>query len=244
MKKVIITGASSGIGLGVAEQLLHDGCTLGVAARRDAELQALAERWPGRVEWEAIDITQSDAVARLRALTERLGGMDTYVHVAGIGYDNPPLDPEREYAVVDTNAAAFARMVSAAYGYFRDSGRGGHIVAVTSVAGTKGIGTMAAYSASKRCAQTYLTALRQLAAVERSGVRITDIRPGWVRTPLLHAARHYPLEMRLDKVVRAVVRAIAGRRRVVYVDWRWACVAALWRLLPDSLWTRLRIRPD
>lgn len=241
MKKVIIMGASSGIGLAVAEALASRGVKTGLAARHTKELHALKEKYPDCVEYESIDINHNDAPKKLEELIDKLGGMDIYFHVAGIGYSNPTLDPHREAEVIATNAAGFARMVSAAYGYFRDTQRKGQIVALTSVAGTNGIGDMAAYSASKKCAQTYLVALEQLAHNEKVDIIFTDIRPGWIRTPLLDADKAYPMEMTLDYVVPQIIRAIVKHPRVAYIDSRWAALCAAWKAIPDTLWTKMKI---
>ena len=84
-------------------------------------------------------------------------------------------------------------------------------------------------------------ALEQLANHEKSGVTFTDIRPGWVRTPLLYDDRKYPMEMDLDYVVPKVIRAIVKRPRVQVIDWRWDVVVGLWRCIPNCIWTRLFI---
>lgn len=238
-KKIVIMGASSGIGLASARILLRSGMRLGLASRRTEELARLADEFPGQVEYASIDICSPDAPAAMYALIDALGGMDVYFHVAGIGYDNPTLDPEREAKIVNTNATAFARMVSAAYKWMRDAGVRGQIAAVTSVAGTNGIGNMSAYSASKKFAQTYLVAMRQLAFIDKSGVDFTDIRPGWTTTALLKEGKQYPLQMTLDHVVPLILSAINHRRRVAVIDWRWAIVVALWRLIPNCLWVRM-----
>ena len=87
MKRVVIVGASSGIGLALAEAFASRGVCLGVAARRTAPLRELQEKYPGNVTVAEIDITDTDAAGRLCALARVVGGMDYYIHVAGIGYD-------------------------------------------------------------------------------------------------------------------------------------------------------------
>lgn len=241
MKRIVIMGASSGIGLAVAEALASRGVKTGLAARHTSSLRALKEKYPDCVEYESIDVNHNDGPKKLMELIDRLGGMDIYFHVAGIGYSNPTLDPHREAEVVATNAAGFARMVSASYGYFRNTARKGQIVALTSVAGTNGIGDMAAYSASKKCAQTYLVALDQLAHKEKVDITFTDIRPGWIRTPLLDPNKKYPMEMTLEYVVPQIIRAIVKHPRVTYVDARWGAVCAAWRAIPDAIWSRMDI---
>lgn len=240
MKRIVIMGASSGIGLAVAEAFASRGVMVGLAARKLEALKALKEKYPSTVEYASIDVNDMEAPAKLNSLIDKMGGMDIYLHASGIGYDNPSLDPQREAEVISTNASGFARMIATAYGYFRDNKiKGGRIAAITSVAGTNGIGTMAAYSASKKCAQTYLVALEQLAHIEKTDVSFIDIRPGWIKTPLLNPDKTYPMEMTVDYVVPKIIRAIARRQRVAVIDWRFGLLVGLWRLVPNCLWIRM-----
>lgn len=239
MKKVVIMGASSGIGLHVAEALASRGVRIGIAARHTAPMEELKKKYPEFVEYASIDVTHKDAPAKLDKLIEAVGGMDIYFHVAGIGYENLGLDPEREVEIIKTNAGGFARMICAAYRYFRDNGIKGQIAGITSVAGTNGIGRLSAYSSSKKCAQTYLTAIEQLAHAEGADITFTDIRPGWINTPLLVKGVKYPMEMSLEYAVPLIIKAIAKKKRVAYIDWRWGIYAGLWKRVPDAIWVRM-----
>ena len=129
--KAIIVGASSGIGLEIAKQLLAEGWYLGIAARREEALLALKETAPDRIEVMTIDITHPDASERLLSLIERLGGMDLYFHSSGIGKQNRTLEPDIELQTMETNAVGFTRMIGTAYRYFAERGKG-HIAAITS----------------------------------------------------------------------------------------------------------------
>lgn len=239
MKRVIIMGASSGIGLGVAEALASRGVPVGLAARHTKAFEALKKLYPDKIEYMSIDITHHGAAKLLDELIDKVGGMDIYFHVAGIGAVNLDLDPEVEADVVRTNAEGFARMVSGAYRWFRGHNKPGQIAAITSVAGTKGIARLSAYSATKRFGQTYLVALEQLSNDEKAGIVFTDIRPGWVDTPLVNPEAKYPMEMTVAEVVPQIIKAIVRRRRVAYIDWRWGLLAEAWKCLPDSLWVRM-----
>lgn len=241
MKRIVIVGATSGIGERVAETFASRGWLVGVAGRKADRLKALKERFPDNIEWEALDINTPEAPRRLLLLIRKMGGMDIYFHVAGVGYFDGELEIAREIVTAETNVIGFTRMVDTAFHYFRNMGRG-HIACVTSIAGTKGIGNIPAYSASKRYQQTYLQALEQRAHTLKLKISITDIRPGWVRTPLLDPAQNYPMTMQLEKVVPSVIRALTGRKRSVVINRRWAAVVGLWRLLPNSLWVRMPIR--
>ena len=240
MKRAVIVGATSGLGLEVARLLLERGWSIGVAGRRVEALEQLRAVAPDRVRVRAIDVTQSDAPDRLHALIDDLGGMDLYFHSSGIGRQNSDLDPSIELSTVRTNGEGFVRMVTAAYRYFRTQGHG-HIAAITSVAGTRGMGAAAAYSATKRFQRTYLDALAQLAHREGLRLRITDIRPGFVRTALLNPEVRYPMLMEPAPVARRIVDAVERRRRVATIDRRYRALVLLWRLLPQCVWERMKI---
>ncbi len=239
MKRAVIVGATSGLGLEVARLLLERGWSIGVAGRRVEALEQLRAVSPDRVRIRAIDVTQSDAPDRLHALIDDLGGMDLYFHSSGIGRQNSDLDPSIELSTVRTNGEGFVRMVTAAYRYFRTQGHG-HIAAITSVAGTRGMGTAAAYSATKRFQRTYLDALAQLAHREGLRLRITDIRPGFVRTALLNPEVRYPMLMEPAPVARRIVDAVERRRRVATIDRRYRALVLLWRLIPQCVWERIK----
>lgn len=242
MKKIIIVGASSGIGLGLAKALASRGVSVGLAARRVTNLQALKEQYPENIEYESIDITHNNAPEMLAKLIEKIGGMDIYVHVAGIGADNPDLDPKTEAEIINTNAVGFARMVSSAYDYFSKNNIKGQIAAVTSVSGVKPMGAMSAYSASKKFDSAYLTALEQRSNDEKKDIIFTDIRPGWIRTPLVNENKVYPMEMTVEYVTPIILRAIVKHPRVAYVDWRWGLLMRAVSIIPNWLWVKLDMK--
>lgn len=241
MKRIVIMGATSGIGLETAKCCIAAGWRVGAAGRRTEELERLRDSAPQQVETEAIDVTDEAAPAALARLIERLGGIDIYLHVSGVGSLNPQLDPAVELHTVRTNVEGFVRMTTAAYSYFAAHG-GGCLAVVSSIAGTRGLGAAAAYSASKRFQNTYVDALAQLARMEGTNVRFTDIRPGFVATSLLKDGRRYPMLMRPERVAARLFRAVAHGRRRTVIDRRYALLVWLWRLIPQGLWERLPIR--
>ena len=112
------------------------------------------------------------------------------------------------------------------------------------MAGTKGIGHLASYSASKKFQQTYLQALEQLATIEKLQIRFSDIRPGWVRTPLLDPDQNYPMVMDVEYAAPRILKAIRRKARVAVVDWRWNLLVGLWRLVPNALWVKIPMPVD
>lgn len=240
MKRAIVVGASSGMGLEVARLLLAEGYILGVAARREDRLLALKQDTPDRVEVAAIDVTADDAAARLRELINRLGGMDLYFHASGIGKQNRTLTEYIEIDTVKTNGLGFTRMIGEAYRYFAERGEG-HIVAITSIAGTKGLGPAPSYSATKAMQNTYLQALEQQAHNRGLKIRFTDIRPGFVDTDLLKGDFRYPMMLKPDSVARSIVKAINSKRHIKVIDCKYAIMTALWRRIPRPIWRRLKL---
>lgn len=234
-KRAIVIGASSGIGREVAKLLIQEGWTLGVAARRVEMLQDI-----GNVEVEQIDVTTEDAPARLRSLIEKFGGMDLFFYASGIGKQNRELQQDIEIATMQTNALGFTRMIGEAYRYFAEQGAG-HIAAITSIAGTKGLGPAPAYSATKAMQNVYLQALEQQAHARGLRIHFTDIRPGFVDTALLSGDFHYPMMLKPQKVACEIIRAINAHEHVRVIDWKYRLLTAVWRTIPIFLWRRIKL---
>lgn len=239
MRQAIIVGASSGLGKEVAQLLLADGWRIGVMARREEVLLELKAENPTKVEVEACDITQERAPAQLLSLISRLGGIDLYFHASGVGRQNEELDSEIEDGTVNTNVLGFTRMLDAVFRYMAVN-QGGHIAVISSVAGTKGLGSAPSYSASKAFQNTYIQALEQLANRRRLGINFTDIRPGFVATPLIEG-RNYPMTLDKTRVAKAIVRAVYAKKHVCIIDWRYRLIVFFWRLIPNMLWRRLKL---
>ncbi len=241
MKRAIVIGASSGLGKEVAKLLLAEGWRLGIAARRIERLNEVKALAPAMVEVQAIDVTSDNAPQALEKLIEKTGGMDLFFYASGVGNQNMELEPEIEINTVTTNALGFTRMIAAAYRYMAEHG-GGHIAAISSIAGTKGLGAAPSYSATKALQNTYIQALEQQARMRGLNICFTDLRPGFVATPLLGDNPQYPMLLKPEKVAREMVKAIKSRKHVWVIDWRWRIATAMWRRIPRFMWRHLKIK--
>ncbi|MDR3250497.1 MAG: SDR family NAD(P)-dependent oxidoreductase [Tannerella sp.] len=240
-RKAVVVGATSGIGREVALCLLRDGWFVGIAGRRIELLEELKAQFPDSAVTHPVDVMSDDAADGLMSLTEKLGGMDLFFLASGTGRQNPGLNEEIEISTAETNVTGFIRMVTAAFRYFEGEG-GGHIAVISSIAGTKGLGPAPAYSATKRFQNTYIEALAQLSFKKKSGIAFTDIRPGFVDTAILNTEAHaYPMLMRPEKVAKAIVKALYGKKRIKIIDGRYRILVFLWRLIPRYLWERMKI---
>ena len=238
--RIIIIGATSGIGREVAKLYIAQGWQVGIAGRRAEELESLRKEAPEQVFSEVLDVTLEDAPCRLQSLIDKVGGMDIFLLSSGIGKQNPTLTPDIELKTAATNVEGFIRLTTAAWHFFEKQGYG-HIAAISSIAGIKGLGIAPAYSATKRFQNTYLDALDQLARMNKLNISFTDIRPGFVATPLLKDD-NYPLLMKAPQVAQSIVKAIQQKMRIVVIDWRYRILVFFWKLIPHWIWVRLKVK--
>ena len=243
--RAIVIGATSGIGRAVAGLMAEEGWTVGIAGRRREMLESFVTEHPGAdIRISDFDVTAEDSPSRLMDLIGRTGGADLIFIVSGVGKQNRELDPNIELNTVKVNCLGYVRMADAAFRYFRERSKAepgfrGHLAIVSSVAGTKGMGTGPAYSSTKRFQSTYLDSLAQLSRMNGFPLDVTDIRPGFVRTDILSRDKNYPMLMTVQYASELIFNALKRRRRRAYIDWRFALLAFLWSIVPQCLWERM-----
>ena len=238
-RKVIIIGATSGMGQALAERFTADGHMVGITGRREALLRELSAARPESYRMAAFDVTDSaTCIERLSALVVAMGGVDVIVISAGGGDINLMLDFEVERRVIDLNIRAFTQMADWAFNYFMEQGHG-QLAAITSVAGMRGSRRAPGYCASKAYQINYLEGLRQKAAREATDVVVTDICPGFVDTTAGAKSYERLWEASVSEAARQIYRGLQRRRHKVYVTRRWRFVAWLYRQLPGWLHARL-----
>lgn len=240
MQSIIIIGATSGLGYEVARLFIEKGYRVGVAGRRTELLEPLKAMAPERVVIGKIDVTDNNAQEQLYELLENTGDTDTIFLSSGIGFQNREIDPEIELKITATNGMGFVRMITASFNYLKKRG-GGHIAAITSVAGSRGIGVAAAYSATKSFQTQYINALEQLSASNKMNICFTDIRPGFVATALLNGNNNYPMLMTPQYAGKKIYNAIIKKRRVSIFDWRYKVVVFLMKYTPRFIWKRIKL---
>ena len=238
-RTVIIMGASSGLGYGLAARYIAAGCHVGLAARRTEPLHALAQQAPEgcRVEVACIDVCQPrQAADALQQLLSKLGGrLDLYLHCSGIGRMTPTLSYDDEEPTLLTNVMGWTACIDWAWHILLQQ-RSGQLAAITSFAANRGLAPAPSYSASKAFQAHYLEALRQRALAHRlPAITVTDLRPGIVATPLLAHPERLFWVLTTEQAVRALHRAIEQRRQVATVTRRWALFAPLVRWAPRRL---------
>ena len=240
--RVVITGASSGIGEALAlEYRRRDPqAVIGLIARREASLARVASALGGPVHCLNADVGDRAALAAVaQRFVEAAGVPDVVIANAGISggtRTGEPGDAEAFERIVQTNVTGMFDTFAAFLPSMREL-RGARLVGIASVAGVRGLPGAGGYSASKAAAIAYLESLR--VELRGSGVRVVTIAPGFIRTPMT-ASNRYPMPFLTDADVFAAraCDAIAAGRSFVVIPWQMAWVARLLRILPDRLFDR------
>ena len=241
-QKILITGASSGLGAGMARQFAAKGRDLALCARRTDMLEALktelTEQNPGiTVAIAELDVNDHEQVPKVfNALSDELGGLDRIIVNAGIG-KGAPLGSGKLWAnkaTIETNLVAALVQIETAIEMFKKSD-GGHLVLISSVLGNKGVpGIKAAYAASKAGVSSLAESLR--AEYPKGPIKVTVLEPGYIESEM--TARSATTMLMVDnetgttKMVEAIERE-SGRAIVPW--WPWAPLTQLLKVLPPRL---------
>jgi hypothetical protein len=244
MKRVFITGASSGIGAALARRYAEQGASLGLLARREQVLRQLAAELPNSSAHRcyAVDVTDHAALAAAAADFISAGdGVDVVIASAGISVGT--LTEHREdlevfdevFAVnVGATVATFAPFIAGMKAQAAN-GRAARLVGVASVAGIRGLPGAGAYSASKAAVIAYCESLRL--ELKRSGIKVVTIAPGYVDTPMTRG-NAYPMPFLLpaDEFAARAVNAIERGVSYRVIPWQMGVAAKLLRLLPNWMY--------
>lgn len=242
--RVVVSGASSGIGAALARLYAARGARLGLIARRRGMLDALAAQLPGESLVCDADVRDVRAMRQVaERFVSRFGGVDVVIGNAGVSAgtltshaDDQPVFRE----IFDINVVGLFNTFQPFLPSMLAAG-GGALVGIASVAGFRGLPGASAYSASKAAAITYLESLR--VELRGTGVDVLTICPGYIDTPMT-ARNPYPMPFILpaDEAARRMLRAIDRRKAHSVVPWQMGVVGALLKGLPRPFYDRLFAR--
>lgn len=241
MRRVaVVTGASSGIGRALALELARDGYDLGLTARRLDRLESLAAaiRVTGaRAECVAADAAKRHEVHEaMRTLAERLGPVYLLVVNAGIALGTEALEPDAEALEAEFGVNVFGAFyaIEAVIPSMRDR-HAGHVVAISSLAGYRGLPGAGGYCATKAALTRLVEGMRPDWGL--AGIRATIVHPGYVRSEMTDRNRfRMPFLMETERAAVLMARAIRRKKKVYEFPWRMSVlVRYLVRHLPDRL---------
>ncbi|BBX97919.1 SDR family oxidoreductase [Mycobacterium lacus] len=241
-QKILITGASSGLGAGMAHAFAAKGRDLALCARRTDRLDELkielSQRYPTiKIAVAGLDVNDHEQVPKVFAeLSDELGGVDRIIVNAGIG-KGARLGSGKLWAnkaTIETNLVAALVQIETALEMFAASGSG-HLVLISSVLGAKGVpGVKAAYAASKAGLSSLGESLR--AEYAEGPIKVSVMEPGYIESEMTAKSASTMLMVDTATGVKALVDAIErepGRAAVPW--WPWAPLVRLMRVLPPSL---------
>lgn len=239
-----ITGAGKGIGRALARRLAAEGWAVAVSARTAEDLASLAAECPhGNIYPFPLNVEDHHATGAIIDQIEReLGALDLAILNAGTHVPTPAetFSAGAVKHLFDVNVFGTANGLEWLIPRFILRKRG-HIAVVASLAGYRGLPSAAAYGASKAALINMCEAL--LPELERHGVRLTVINPGFVKTPLTDRNR-FPMPFLVSAEVAAehIVRGLGKSAFEISFPWRFAILMKLLRLAPDRLFFALSRR--
>lgn len=237
MKKVIIIGATSGIGSELAKLYTSSNWLVGIAGRRKDLLDTLQQQSPDNILTECFDVTGNENIEHLKNLLQQLGGMDLLIYNSGYGDTSKNLDWEIDRQTTLTNVNGFVEIVNFAFNYFAKQGHG-QIAGTSSIGGIRGNSWAPAYSASKAFMSNYLEGLHMKAARMKLSVFITDIQPGFVKTKMAKGSGQFWVAS-VEKASQQIFKAINNKKRRVYITRRWWLIAKIIKWMPYWIYKKL-----
>ncbi len=236
----MITGASSGIGKGIALEIASRGANLALLARREDllnELVAEARSRNVKAVAAAADVRDVKAVREAAdRFRQQLGPIDILIANAGIGTSDHAtrLTPEHAANVIGINVLGAVNSVAAVLPEMVERGQG-RLVAISSLAAYRGLAKSAAYCASKAALSAYFESLR--IDLRHTGVGVTVIHPGFIKTALTSGREaKMPYLMELDVGVKKIVSAIEREKKIYAFPWQLATIVRVSSLMPPSLY--------
>jgi short-subunit dehydrogenase len=242
-KVVLITGASSGIGLELARQLSRAGAKLGLVARRKEVLdEIVTETGPSAVAIAA-DVQDREAMrAAALEVQQKFGQIDVLIANAGIGGNNDAveLDAAKLANVISVNVIGAANSAAAVIPEMVARGSG-QLAVISSLAAYRGLPKSAAYCASKAGVSALFESLRLDLAPR--GIDVTIIHPGFIRTPLTAGRQaKLPWLLEVEDAAKKIVRAIEARKKSYAFPWPLAMIVRAGMIMPTFMYDRIASR--
>lgn len=237
-QRIIIIGATSGIGRQLAQLYAQQNWLVGVTGRREEMLQSLQDAYPDNIITQPMDVTEPNALELLKQLIIKMDGMDVLLYNSGFGQAEPVLRWEIEQKTTLTNVNGFLLLANYAFNFFIVNQQSGHIAATSSIAAIRGNSFAPAYSASKAFMSTYMEGLHMRAKKQRLPIFITDIQPGFVATKMAQGNKQFWVASP-EKAARQIFRALERKQFKAYITRRWWLIAKMLKWMPNFIYHRI-----
>jgi short-subunit dehydrogenase len=235
--KVIIIGATSGIGEELAKLYATQGCRVGISGRRQNLLDSLQQQFPDNIVTECFDVTGNENTKHVDNLIQKLGGLDLLIYNSGYAQLFSSLRWEIEKQTTLVNVNGFVEIINFGLNYFLKQKKG-QIAVTSSIASIRGNSLTPAYNASKAYVSSYMEGLSIKMYKQKIPIYLTDIQPGFVDTDMAQGNGIFWVAP-VEKAARQIYRAIKHKRRRVYITKRWWFIAQILKILPYSIYKNI-----
>jgi decaprenylphospho-beta-D-erythro-pentofuranosid-2-ulose 2-reductase len=243
--RVLVLGATSSIAIATMRRLAAPHVHFMLVARNTNRLTAVSQdlltRGALAVDTWVMDLDDTTGHPEmLTVVAERLGKIDLALIAHGILGDQTAAEADFEVAaaILHTNFISTVSLLTWLGNYFQAQG-GGTLAVVSSVAGDRGRKSNYVYGASKGALNIFLEGLRN--RIDRAGVQVLTIKPGFVATPMTAHVPHNALFASPDQVARGILKAIKRGRDVAYVPWFWSGIMLLVRAIPGRRFKKMNL---
>ncbi|MCB1191926.1 MAG: SDR family NAD(P)-dependent oxidoreductase [Leptospiraceae bacterium] len=239
-KKVIVVGASSGLGLEIAKELLQTGYTVTLVARREDELKKVANEFQN-AHIIRHDVTNFDEIDKLfQKSVDTMGGLDEIYYTAGI-LEKVAIDEfntAKDLSMLNVNTLGAISWLNPAAKYFQERGQG-KIIGISSIAGDRGRVGNPVYNTSKAAFTTYLEAIRN--RLSKKGVQVLTVRPGFIDTDMTKGMEGLLWLISANKAAKIIIRAAQSGKEDIYVPARWRLVSFIICSIPSFIFKKLSV---
>ncbi|MCH3881811.1 MULTISPECIES: SDR family NAD(P)-dependent oxidoreductase [Tenacibaculum] len=235
MNKAIVFGATSGIGYELTKILVQNNYKVAITGRRLEKLEELKAEFPSQIVIKQNDIQQIEDLEKVFfEIVDEFKTVDLIVQSSGVGFVNPKLEWGKEEQTINTNVLGVTKLYTLAYNLFRKQ-QFGHLVGISSIASIRGNRSSPVYFSSKAYQKAYLESLYfKTKTIKSKKVFITDIRPGFVDTPMALGEEIFWM-VPVEKAAKQIYTAIKKKKRVAYISKRWLLVAWALKIMPARI---------
>lgn len=232
--KIIVIGATTGIGCSLAQLYASEGHEIAITGRRITLLEEIKKEFPNtKIHVRTMDVTDYEASRKtMDELATEMGGIDIAIINAGVGF--PKANFEQEIETIHINVRGFVALANWSYQYFQQKGSG-QVVGISSLAALSGSAYSPEYHASKAFMANYMSGLRMRSAKFKHNITVTDIRPGFVDTPMTKQNKGMFWVATPEKAATQIAEVIASKNRIAYITKRYILIAIILKIIPEWL---------
>lgn len=240
MKKVIVVGGTSGIGLEIAKEHLSIGNQVAVTGRREDELKKIETEYKNSIiqKQDVKDFKSSKKI--FLDLVAKLGGLDEIYYCSGIIYkiSIDEFDTEKDLEMIQVNYSGAVALLNEAAIYFQTK-KSGKIIGISSIAGDRGRVGNPVYNSSKAALSTYLESLKN--RLSKKNITVLTVKPGFVDTDMTKGLKGLFWLISANKAAKIIIKAAEKNKEDIYVPFRWWFVAAIIKLIPNFIFKKLNV---